>query len=175
MKDKNKKWLKIAQTGVVMVIALLVIFECKKDVAIPQNTQNNQNLTPTNSNPTKVPIDSLILGNWEWVYSITSWSQNTLTPFTVGYNYHLRIKNDTIFLLKNNNTDGIMLYSLGYVKFITNSSTTYDSLPYLSTTVLVQSTAQNIIGHRIVKLNQDTLLFDDKWVDGNEILYRREN
>ena len=44
---KNKKWLKVVQLGVGLVIVLLIIFQCKKDVAVPQNvptlTQDNIN------------------------------------------------------------------------------------------------------------------------------------
>jgi hypothetical protein len=167
---KNKKWLKVVQIGVGLVIVLLIIFQCKKDVAIPFQ------LNTSHSNPhnTYLPLDSLIIGKWKWVYSITSWSQNTLTPLNAGFNYYLKFKKDTVYLLKNNSIDGIMTYSIGYKKFSTNSPTTYDSLPCLNRTVLVFPTTTHIIGDVIIKLNQDTLLFDDRWIDGDKILYQRE-
>jgi hypothetical protein len=50
---KNKKWLKVVQIGVGLVIVLLIIFQCKKDVAVPQNvptlTQDNINLISNGS------------------------------------------------------------------------------------------------------------------------------
>lgn len=149
----------------IAISTVLFIYSCRKDVALV-NTNNNNIPKQNNS-----PMTNTILGKWEWLYTIRSWQNDTLTPSLVQYTRTMLIKSDTIYFYKNNVLEDTTQYQLYYEK----------EYPYPGQVdsflcIKYQKDLFNIYekGKRIVITNNQ-FIFDDRTVDGNLIFYQKSN
>lgn len=165
---KKKKTKTILILGMVLIGAFYFIgHSCKKD---PMIIQNNKNKNEQVSGVIPITEDSLILGKWQWKFTIRIWQQDTLTSSIVGYMREMIVHHDTIYFYKNNSNDAICTYSLSYLKYPVTGNN-YDSI--LSITFNPEPLV-NEKGKRIGVLTLDSLVFDDRMVDGNIVVYSKK-
>jgi len=105
-----------------------------------------------------------IIGNWEWIKSISAWNQDVTSPVTEGYTMMVSFKtNNSVDFLTNGNLIKSYPYELKY-RINDNLNPNSDS-----TLVLVIDNGTETF----FSINNDTLITSEAYVDGPTIYYKK--
>ena len=151
MKKNTKNTRTFGHGGLLLVGLVLLTLGCAKDPTIT----TDPNITPSNS----------IIGEWEWIKTVSAWTQQETTPLTEGYTVTMKFKtNDTVDYFKNGSLTNTYPYEL---KYRINDPINPNSD---STLVLVI----NNMGQSFFSIDNDTLIISQAYIDGPTDYYERK-
>lgn len=139
--------------GLLLAGLILLSLGCKKDpIIIAESDSTSTDSTSNNS----------IIGEWEWIKTIHSWSQPNTNPSTEGYSLTLKFKtNNTVENYKNDSLTDTYAYELKYWKNVPVNPNSDSTLVL----VINNGTATSF------SIENDTLILDQSYIDGPKKYY----
>lgn len=145
----------------IVIFLLILVLSCNND----KNTSPIENIECNNL----MSQEEMILGNWKWEQTISSWLSDTLTPMSENYNIEIIYEIDSLSYYKNNQ----LVFKTDFYWQKKYDIYTKDSINILKFT-RPKNVDDRIHFADFYMVNCDSLIFDSSPYDGEKILYLRK-